>query len=54
MAIVMMKPTKPSATLMVVTVVVPVLIWSNALIVGVWMDPLQIIYVNQLIERAHD
>ena len=49
----MMKPIMKNAILMVVTVVGPVLIWSNALIVGVWLDPLQIIYVRKLITRAY-
>ena len=53
MATAMMKPTMQNALLMGVTVVDPVLIWSNALIVGVWMDPLQIIYVSYLIGRAY-
>ena len=48
-----MKPTMLNAILTVVTVVGPVLIWSNALNVGVWMDPLQIIYVSKLITRAY-
>ena len=52
MAIAMMKPTMKNAILMVVTVVGHVLIWSNAPIVGVWLDPLQIIYVSYLIGRA--
>ena len=46
MATAMMKPTMQNAILMGVTVVGPVLIWSNALSVGVWLDPLQIIYVS--------
>ena len=46
MAIAMMKPIMKCAILMVVTVVGPVLIWSNALIVGAWEDPLQIINVS--------
>ena len=46
MATAMMKPTMQDAILMVVTVVGPVLIWSNALIAGVLLDPLQIIYVS--------
>ena len=46
MAIAMMKPIMKNAILMVVTVVGPVLIWSNALIVDVWMDHQQIIYVS--------
>ena len=46
MATAMMKPIMKNAILMGVTVVGPVLIWSNALNVGVWMDPLQIIYVS--------
>ena len=53
MANAMMKPTMQNAISMEVTVVDPVLIWSNALIVGVWMDPLQIIYVSYLIRRAY-
>ena len=46
MATAMMKPTMQNAILMEVTVVGPVLIWSNALIVSVWLDRLQIIYVS--------
>ena len=46
MATAMMKPTMQNAILMGVTAVGPVLIWSNALIVGVWMDPPQIIHVS--------
>ena len=42
----MMKPIMKNVILMVVTVVGPVLIWSNALIVDVWMDHHQIIYVS--------
>ena len=53
MATAMMKPTMQNAILMGVTAVGPVLIWSNALIVGVWLDPLQIIYVSYLIRRAY-
>ena len=53
MASAMMKPIMKNAILMGVTVVGPVLIWSNALNVGVWMDPLQIIYVSYLIGRAY-
>ena len=53
MATAMMKPTMQNAILMGVTAVGPVLIWSNALIVGVWLDPLQIIYVRKLIARAY-
>ena len=52
MATAMMKPTMQNAILMGVTVVGPVLIWINALIVGVWLDPLQIIYVSNLFGRA--
>ena len=46
MATAMMKPTMQNAILMGVTAEGPVLIWSNALIVGVWMDPPQIIHVS--------
>ena len=46
MATAMMKPTMQNAILMGVTVVGPVLIWSNALIVNVWVDLPQIIYVS--------
>ena len=53
MASAMMKPIMKNAILMGVTVVGPVLIWSNALIAGVWLDPLQIIYVSYLIGRAY-
>ena len=53
MATAMMKPIMKNAILMEVTVVGPVLIWSNALIVGVWLDPLQIIYVSNLFRRAY-
>ena len=53
MATAMMKPTMQNAILMGVTAVGPVLIWSNALIVGVWLDPLLIIYVSYLIGRAY-
>ena len=53
MATATMKLTMQNAILMGVTVVGPVLIWSNALIVGVWLDPLQIIYVSYLIRRAY-
>jgi hypothetical protein len=49
----MMKPIMKNAILMGVTVVGFVLIWNNALIVGVWLDPLQIIYVSYLIRRAY-
>ena len=35
-----------------VTAVGPVLIWSNALIAGAWLDPQQIIYVSQLIRKS--
>ena len=50
MATAMMKPIMKNAILMVVTVVGPVLIWSNALIADAWLDPLPIIYVSYLIE----
>ena len=53
MGTVMIKPTMQNAIMMGVTVVGPVPIWSNALIVGVWLDPLQIIYVSYLIRRAY-
>ena len=53
MATAMMKPTMQNAISMEATVVGPVLIWSNALNVGVWMDPPQIIYVSEMIRRAH-
>ena len=46
MATAMIKLIMQNAILMGVTVVGPVLIWSNALIVSVWSDPLQIIYVS--------
>ena len=46
MATAMIKLIMQNAILMGVTVVGPVLIWSNALIVGVWMDPPQIIHVS--------
>ena len=46
MASAMMKPIMQNAILMEVTVVGPVLIWSNALNVSVLLDPLQIIYVS--------
>ena len=46
MATAMIKPTMQNAILMEATVVGPVLIWSNVLIVDVWMVPLQIIYVS--------
>ena len=48
----MMKPKMKNAILMGVTVVGPVLIWSNALIVGAWVDPLQIIHVSYSTLRA--
>ena len=48
MATATMKPTMQNAILMGVTVVGPVLIWSNALIVNVWMDHQQIICVSQI------
>ena len=50
MATAMIKLIMQNAILMGVTAVGPVLIWSNALIVGVWLDPLQIIYVRKLIK----
>ena len=53
MATATMKPTMQNAILMGVTVVGPVLILRNALNVVVWMDPLQIINVSYLIERAY-
>ena len=53
MASAMMKPIMKNVILMVVTVVGPVLIWNNALNVGVWLDPLQIINVSYLIERDY-
>ena len=53
MATAMIKPTMQNAIMMGVTVVGPVPIWSNALIVVVWLDPLQIIYVSYLIRRAY-
>ena len=53
MATAMMKPTMQNAISMEATVVGPVLIWSNALNVGVWMDPPQIIYVSEMIRRAY-
>ena len=53
MATAMIKLIMQNAILMGVTVVGPVLIWSNALIVSVWLDPLQIIYVSKLITRAY-
>ena len=53
MATAMIKLIMQNAILMEVTVVGPVLIWSNALIVGVWLDPLQIIYVSNLFRRAY-
>ena len=46
MATATMKPTMQNAIMMGVTVVGPVLIWSNALIVNVWVDPPQIINVS--------
>ena len=46
MATATMKPTMQNAIMMEATVVGPVLIWSNALIVNVWVDPPQIIYVS--------
>ena len=46
MATAMMKPIMQNAILMEETVVDPVLIWSNALIVGAWVDPLLITYVS--------
>ena len=46
MATAMMKPTMQNAILMGVTAVGPVLIWSNALIVGVLVDLPQIIHVS--------
>ena len=53
MATVMIKLIMQNAILMGVTVVGPVPIWSNALIVIVWLDPLQIIYVSEPITRAY-
>ena len=53
MATAMIKPIMQDAILMGVTVVGPVPIWSNALNVGVWLDPLQIIYVRKRITRAY-
>ena len=53
MASAMMKPIMQNAILMEVTVVGPVLIWSNALNVSVLLDPLQIIYVSELLGRTH-
>ena len=53
MVIVMISITMWAAAMMEATVVGPVLIWSNALIAGVWLDPLQIIYVSYLIGRAY-
>ena len=53
MAFVMIWQIPWNVILMVVTVVGPVLIWSNALIVIVWLDHLQIIYVSYLIRRAY-
>ena len=53
MATAMIKLIMQNAISMEATVVAPVLIWSNALNVGVWMDPLQIIYVSYEIERAN-
>ena len=46
MATATMKPTMQYAITMEATVAGPALIWSNALSVSVWMDPLQIIYVS--------
>ena len=46
MATAMMKPTMQNAILMGVTAVGPVLIWSNALIVGVLKVLLLIIHVS--------
>ena len=54
MASAMIKPTMQNAIMMEATVVGLALIWSNALNVGVWMDPLQIIYVSKLITRAYE
>ena len=53
MASAMIKPTMQNAIMMEATVVGLALIWSNALNVGVWMDPPQIIYVSEMIRRAH-
>ena len=53
MATAMIKLILQNAISMEATVVGPVLIWSNALNVGVWLDPLQIIYVRKLITRAY-
>ena len=53
MATAMIKLIMQNAILMGVTVVGLVLIWSNALIVDVWLDHLQIIYVSYLIGRAY-
>ena len=53
MATAMIKLIMQNAILMGVTAVGPVLIWSNALSVAVWLDPLQIIYVSYLIGRAY-
>ena len=52
MATAMIKPIMKNAILTEATVAGPVLIWSNALNVDVWMDPLQIIYVSELIRKA--
>ena len=46
MATAMIKLIMQNAISMEATVVGPVLIWSNALNVGVWMDPPQIIHVS--------
>ena len=53
MATAMIKLIMQNAILMGVTVVGPVLIWSNALIVSVYMDPQQIIYVRELLGRTN-